>query len=74
MEDGAERFSVVADPTGTWSVWDSKKDTPAEMAGSALVDLDRPRALAACGILNRIYRNRLDRCSRIKDMRDDGWE
>lgn len=72
MEDGAERFEVVAEPRGTWAVWDRNKEAAAQMDGRALVGLEAPRARAACNILNRIYRSRLDRCSRIKDVRDGG--
>ena len=72
MEDGAERFERIPEPSGKWSVWDRKKDAPAQMDGRALVGLDEPSARAACGILNRIYRGRFERCSGSGDTYDGG--
>jgi hypothetical protein len=57
----AERFTCKEDPDGTWSVWDHVMDKTASLGGRVLTGSDEWRARAACDVLTRIYRNRLER-------------
>ena len=60
MEKRAPRFRCLPDEEGTWTVWDDLTGAPAILGGSALKGRSEERARVACGILKRIYRNRLD--------------
>ena len=59
-----ERFSCLEEPDGTWSVWDSATDRPASLGGLELSGREEWQARAAFDVLNRIYKNRLERGSR----------
>jgi len=54
------RFRCLQDPEGSWMVWDDKTSSPATLGGCVLRGRREGRARAACEILERIYRNRLD--------------
>ena len=60
MEKRAPRFNCLREPSGTWMVWDNAADRPAALGGCVLKGRSEDRARAACDILTRIYRNRLD--------------
>ena len=60
MEEHDHRFCCVPEPSGTWTVWDRVTDAPAALGGCVLEGRGEDRARAACEILKRIYRNRLD--------------
>ena len=60
MEKRAPRFRCLPEASGTWMVWDDLTDAPAMLGGSVLEGRSEERARAACGVLKRIYRNRLD--------------
>ena len=51
-----DRYVVISEPSGSWTVWDERGNEPATLAGSVLSGLAKLRADAACGILNRIDR------------------
>lgn len=63
MEQYRQRFRCVPEPSGTWMVWDDVMCAPAALGGYALKGRSEDRARAACEILKRIYRNRLDAVS-----------
>ncbi len=60
MEKRNQRFRCLPEPSGTWTVWDDVAGTPATLGGFELKGRSEDRARAACEILRRIYRNRLD--------------
>ena len=60
MEERDQRFCCVPEPSGTWTVWDRVTGAPATLGGCVLEARSEDRARAACEILKRIYRNRLD--------------
>ena len=60
MEKRAPRFTCLREPSGTWMVWDNATGRPAALGGCLLKGRSEDRARAACDILTRIYRNRLD--------------
>jgi len=68
----ATRFSCVRQASGSWSVLDEETGVPAALDGKALEGLAEQRARAACGILGRIYRSRLDAPSTRARHRRDG--
>lgn len=55
-----QRFCCGPEPSGTWTVWDKVTGAPAALGGCVLEGRSEDRAKAACEILKRIYRNRLD--------------
>ena len=55
-----DRFTCMPEPTGTWMVWDRSTEAPATLGGCVLKGRSEVRARAACDILARIYKNRLD--------------
>ena len=60
MEQRNHRFRCLREPSGTWMVWDNVTGGPATLGGCVLKGRSEHRARAACDILTRIYRNRLD--------------
>ena len=60
MEKRAPRFNCLREPSGPWMVWDNATGRPAALGGCLLKGRSEDRARAACDILTRIYRNRLD--------------
>jgi hypothetical protein len=60
MKERNQRFRCLPEPSGTWTVWDEVAGTPAALGGCVLKGRSEDRARAACEILKRIYRNRLD--------------
>ena len=56
----AERFTCRENSDGTWSVWDHLRNEPASLGGRTLTGSEERRARAACDVLTRIYRNRLE--------------
>jgi len=54
-------------------VWDAATGAPATLGGCVLRGRSKDRARAACEILRRIYRNRLDAVS-MRDARRSGLE
>ena len=71
MEKRAPRFTCLREPSGTWMVWDNAADRPAALGGCVLKGRSEHRAKAACDILTRIYRNRLDAFSIRESKRRD---
>ena len=71
MEKRAPRFTCLREPSGTWMVWDNATGRPAALGGCLLKGRSEDRARAACDILTRIYRNRLDAFSIRKSKRRD---
>ena len=63
MEKRAPRFRCLPEPSGTWMVWDDMTGAPASLGDGLLKGRSEDRARAACEILKRIYRNRLDALS-----------
>lgn len=63
MEERHRRFCCLPEPSGTWMVWDNETGAPANLGGCSLKGRSEERARAACEILKRIYRNRLDASS-----------
>lgn len=57
----SDRFTCIRETDGLWSVWDHVLGVPAILGGCRLVGRDEARARAACDVLRRIYKNRLDR-------------
>ncbi len=60
MEERYPRFRCMLEPSGTWMVWDDMTGAPAALGGFVLTGRSEERARAACGVLKRIYRSRLD--------------
>ena len=60
MELRNHRFHCLREPSGTWMVWDNVTGGPATLGGCVRKGRSEHRARAACDILTRIYRNRLD--------------
>ena len=60
MDQLNHRFHCLREPSGTWMVWDNVTGRPATLGGCVLKGRSEHRARAACDILTRIYRNRLD--------------
>ncbi len=60
MDQRNRRFRCLPEPSGTWTVWDDVTGAPANLDGCMLEGRSKDRARAACEILERIYRNRLD--------------
>ena len=71
MDQLNHRFHCVHEPSGTWMVWDNVSGGPATLGGCVLKGRSEHRARAACDILTRIYRNRLDAFSIRKSKRRD---
>lgn len=63
MGESYQRFRCVPEPSGTWAVWDFQIGAAATLGGCVLNGRTEDRARAACDILRRIYRNRLDASS-----------
>ena len=63
MEERDQRFCCVPEQSGAWTVWDKVTGAPATLGGCVLQKRSEDRARAACEILKRIYRNRLDASS-----------
>lgn len=63
MVDQDSRFRCLPEPSGTWMVWDNETGAAAALGGCVLRGRTEERARAACEILKRIYRNRLDASS-----------
>lgn len=63
MRQNYQRFRCVPEPSGTWAVWDFETGAAATLGGCVLNGRTEERARAACDILRRIYRNRLDASS-----------
>jgi len=61
------RFTCMPEPFGNWMVWDKYTDAPAILGGCVLKGRSELRAQAACDVLVRIYKNRLD----FQSLRDD---
>ena len=71
MEKRAPRFNCLREPSGTWMVWDNATGRPAALGGCVLKGRSEDRARAACDILTRIYRHRLDAFSIRTSKRRD---
>ena len=69
MDKHHRRFRCLPEPSGTWMVWDEATGAVATLGGCALRGRSEERARAACEILKRIYRNRLDAAS-MRDAMD----
>jgi hypothetical protein len=55
------RFQCIQISPARWTVWDTIADQPASLGGSPLTARTKPSAEAACDVLNRIYKNHLER-------------
>ena len=71
MEQRNHRFHCQREPSGMWMVWDNVTGGPATLGGCVLEGRSEGRARAACDILTRIYRNRLDAFSIRGSKRHD---
>jgi hypothetical protein len=60
MPHAATRFECLPDTEGTWMVWDNETGAPATLGGCELRGRQKERAEVACGILTRIFTNRMD--------------
>jgi hypothetical protein len=58
MANGLNRFECLAEPSGTWMVYDNLRNMPASLGGRELCGRQKQRAEAACAILTRIFQNR----------------
>jgi hypothetical protein len=54
-------------------VWDNETGEPANLGGCVLKGRTEDRARAACEILKRIYRNRLDAPSMRRTTKPEGF-
>lgn len=63
MTTSTPRFKCIPEPSGTWMVWDTMTEQPAELGGCVLRGRLEERARVACSILSRIYGNSLDALS-----------
>jgi hypothetical protein len=52
MTDRRDRFECIIDPCDLWTIWDNKRDAPAQSPEIALVGLTRAEAFARCRHLN----------------------
>jgi hypothetical protein len=66
MTDRRDRFECMIDPCDLWTVWDNKRDEPAQSPNVALVGLGRDEAFARCRLLNMAAA----RSSRLGDRRE----
>ena len=73
MDKHHRRFRCLPEPSGTWMVWDEATGAVATLGGCALRGRSEERARAACEILKRIYRNRLDAAS-MRDAKRPGLD
>lgn len=73
MDKHHRRFRCLPEPSGTWMVWDEATGAVATLGGCALRGRSEERARAACEILKRIYRNRLDAAS-MRDAKGPGLD
>ena len=73
MDKHHRRFRCLPEPSGTWMVWDEATGAVATLGGCALRGRSEERARAACEILKRIYRNRLDAVS-MRDAKRPGLD
>jgi hypothetical protein len=60
MDNIENRFECRVEDNGLYLVWDIRSNAPATLGGCALRGRLKERAEAACAILQKIYRNRLD--------------
>lgn len=60
MPYATPRFECLPDSDGTWMVWDNVTSAPATLGGCELRGRQKERAEVACGILTRIFANRMD--------------
>jgi len=54
------RFELVLEPSDHWTVWDNARDEPVVFAGRMLAGLSQLEATAACLVLNRVDRRRME--------------
>lgn len=73
MDKHHRRFRCLPEPSGTWMVWDEATGAVATLGGCVLRGRSEERARAACEILKRIYRNRLDAAS-MRDAKRPGLD
>lgn len=60
MPHAPPRFECKREPSGTWMVWDNKRDSPASLGGFVLRGQEKARARTACDLLTKIFHNRLE--------------
>ena len=63
------RFECLPDKLGMWMVRANATHCLAELAGKVLHGREKQRAEAACSVLSKIYRGRLDASSVRQDMK-----
>ena len=66
-----DRFECRREDAGTWTVWDKLTHAPAALGGAPLTGQKVHRASAACEILTRIYRSRLDQMAAAGERSED---
>jgi hypothetical protein len=52
MTDRNDRFECIMDPGDLWTVWDNRRDAPAQSPDVAFVGLTRDEAFSRCHVLN----------------------
>ncbi len=67
MHADLPRFECLPEPTGTWMVWDNRRNRLATLDSLPLGGRQKDRARAACAVLASIYRSRLDACAVRQD-------
>jgi hypothetical protein len=60
MTRDQQRFECRREPAGTWMVWDLVESKPAKLGGCEMRGREAQRATAACAVLNRIFKGRLE--------------
>jgi len=69
MPYATPRFECLPDSGGTWMVWDNVTRAPAALGGCELRGRQKERAEVACGILTRIFTNRMEAKTVKRDTR-----
>ncbi len=72
MPYATPRFECLPDSAGTWMVWDNVTRAPAALGGCELRGRQKHRAEVACGILTRIFSNRMDAKAVKSDAKSPG--
>jgi len=57
MSATVERYECIMEPSGTWMVWDRRREAPALYQRNVLIGLPRFRATLLCSALNGIARD-----------------
>jgi hypothetical protein len=72
MPQSPKRFECLPDNGGTWMVWDHETASAAKLDGSELRGRQKEKAEMACGILSRIFMNRMNAKAQRPDRNGAG--